>query len=243
MAKGGPQTWCYNWGMSAESLLYELRLNGFIVLRNFLSRDFIEALHMQVQPLVLGYAERVAQGDTSIVRGRNRVSIDLKPYAKILAGALEDARLRRHPVVTQILDSVMGLWREGSLFAECPLPGSEYMTWHPDTDDAFLSRPLRTERMTFNVPLGEVNDSNAPMQIIPGSHLLHHHDVAEIYRIPQVHAVSLLTRTGDCILRDGNALHRGTPNLTTTTRIMLGQTYKLVETGATTPAGAPSGPR
>jgi hypothetical protein len=226
--------------MSSESLLYELRLNGFIVLRDFLPRDFIEALKAQVQPLVLGYAERVAQGDTSIVRGRNRVSIDLKPYAKLLAGALEDARLRRHPMVTRLLDTVMGSWREGSLFAECPLPGSEYMTWHPDTDDAFLSRPLRTERMTFNVPLGDVNDSNAPMQIIPGSHRLHHHDVAEIYRIPQVHAVSLLTRTGDCILRDGNALHRGTPNLTAAPRIMLGQTYRLAETGNPAPEETPS---
>jgi len=217
--------------MPPASWLYELRLNGFIVLRNFLPRDFMEALDAQVRPLVMGYAERVAQGDTSIVRGHNRVSIDLEPYAKVLAGPLLDARLRRHPEITEMLDTVMGSWRESSLFAECPLPGSEYMTWHPDTDDAFLSHPLRTERMTFNVPLGDVNDANAPMEIIPGSHRLHHHDVKEIYSIRQVHAVRLLTSTGDCILRDGNALHRGTPNLTSSPRVMLGQTYKLVQPG------------
>jgi hypothetical protein len=31
------------------------------------------------------------------------------------------------------------------------------------------------------------------------------------------------------MLRDGNALHRGTPNLTDTPRILLGQTYKALE--------------
>ena len=38
----------------------------------------------------------------------------------------------------------------------------------------------------------------------------------------------LLNRT-DALLRDGNLLHRGTPNMTDQPRILLDQTYRALE--------------
>jgi hypothetical protein len=38
-------------------------------------------------------------------------------------------------------------------------------------------------------------------------------------------------RRGDAMLRDGNTLHRGAPNLTDTPRAMLDQTYRTAKAG------------
>jgi ectoine hydroxylase-related dioxygenase (phytanoyl-CoA dioxygenase family) len=103
------------------------------------------------------------------------------------------------------------------------------MQWHADSDDAYLEGPVRTERFTFNIPLVDVNDAIAPMEVVPGSHRMHHVETRYIDTIEQNHSVKLLTRRGDCIVRDGNMLHRGTPNLTDRPRIMLDQTYRAVE--------------
>ncbi len=209
--------------------LYELSLSGFIILRNFLPLDLIEALHELVEPILVGEIRRLEDGDPSGTRGAKRICLDLPPYIKFLKGPLDDERFRRNPIIGELADAFLGNWRYGSTKAECPLPGSLYMNWHADTDDAFLEKPLRPIRLTFNVPLLDVNDANGPMEIIPGSHRMHHHHLRQIYSIPQVHSLKILMRKGDCMLRDGNALHRGTPNLTDTPRILLGQTYQALE--------------
>ena len=48
-------------------------------------------------------------------------------------------------------------------------------------------------------------------------------------RYPQVHGVKMLLHRGDAILRDGNGLHRGTPNQSAEPRILLDQTYRAIE--------------
>jgi len=107
------------------------------------------------------------------------------------------------------------------------------MTWHPDLPDDPQhdpSKPIRPRRLTFNIPLVDINDSNGPMELVPGSHRLAHDDVHRfIYSIPQVHSVKILMRRGDAMLRDGNTLHRGTPNLTDQPRILLDQTYRALD--------------
>jgi len=211
------------------SLLYGFKLNGYVVLRGFLPLDLIESLHAQVLPLLEGSIRRLEKGDGTELRGPRRICIDLPPFIKHLGGPLEDPRFRRNPVVEELADAVLGKWRYGVTKAECPLPGSQFMQWHADSDDEYLEGPVRTERFTFNVPLVDVNDTNAPMEIVPGSHRMHHVTTFLIDTIEQNHSVKLLTRRGDCILRDGNMLHRGMPHLAGPVRIMLDQTYRAVE--------------
>lgn len=88
---------------------------------------------------------------------------------------------------------------------------------------------MRPRQITFNVPLVDLNDANGPLEIVPGSHRMRHVDIRPIYAVAQVHAVKLLLHRGDAVLRDGNALHRGTPNLTGSPRILLDQTYRAIE--------------
>jgi hypothetical protein len=212
---------------------YELHLNGFIILRNFLPVDLVEAMREQFQPLYNGELARLRAGDASMLRGRNRLSFDIGAYVDLLKGPLDDDRFRRNPVIEELAGEVLGRWRYGVTKAECPFHDSDTMAWHPDVPNDETrdpSGPVVPTRITFNVPLVDINDANGPMEIIAGSHRMHHHGVQDhIYAIPRIYPVRILMQRGDAMLRDGNALHRGTPNLTERPRILLDQTYRALE--------------
>jgi len=212
--------------------LYELRLNGFVILRNFLPLDLVASMRAQFEPILLGETALLRGGDGAMLRGNERLSFDIAPYVDRLKGPLDHDLYRRNPIIEELVTEVLGRWRYGVTKAECALQGSDTMAWHPDVpNDGHRdpSGPVRPERLTLNVPLVDVTDSNGPMEIIPGSHRMHHHDCREyIYDVPQIHPVRILLRRGDAMLRDGNALHRGTTNTTPAPRILLDQTYRTV---------------
>src|SRR5437867_10994045 len=103
------------------------------------------------------------------------------------------------------------------------------MPWHADTSGPVLSKPLRTTRVSLNGPLVDVTASNGPIEIRPGSHRMRHVNIRPIYGISRIFSEKLILKRGDCLLRDGNALHRGTPNVTDRPRILLDQTYRALE--------------
>jgi hypothetical protein len=214
--------------------LYELELNGFIILRNFLPLDLIEAMYEQFLPLLKGEIAKLTAGDERMLRGRNRLSFDLRDYISYLRGPLDDDRFRRNPIIEELATAVLGSWRYGVTKAECPLKDAATMAWHPDMPDDETrdpAKPLRPVRLTFNVPLVDVNDSNGAMEIIPGSHRMRHRDdrANHILEVPRIYPTRILLQRGDAMLRDGNALHRGTTNMTDEPRILLDQTYRAVE--------------
>ena len=213
--------------------LYELLLNGFVILRSFLPLDLVQDMYEQIWPLYLGERAKVESGDTSTLRMSNRMSFDIRPYVDHLKGPLDDDRFRRNPVIEELASEVLGRWRYGVTKVECPLKDAGMMPWHPDVpNDQPRGRlePVRSTRLTFNVPLVDVTDSNGPMEVIPGSHRMHHYGArAYIYGIPKIYSVKVLLNRTDAMLRDGNLLHRGTPNMTDQPRILLDQTYRALE--------------
>src|SRR6266571_2275591 len=213
--------------------LYELNLNGFIIFRNLLPLDLVDAMYGQFLPFYESELARVQAGDTRTLRARNRMSFEIGPYIDVLKGPLDDDRFRRNPVVEELASGVLGRWRRGRTKAECPFKDADTMPWHPDVPNDEThdpARPPRPTRLTFNVPLVDINDANGPTEIVPGSHRMHHRGAQDyIYDLPQIYGVKILLRRGDAMLRDGNALHRGTPNLTERPRLLLDQTYKAIE--------------
>ena len=104
------------------------------------------------------------------------------------------------------------------------------MGWHADqkpedTPDPY--GPHETVRVTYNVPLVDFVWSNGAMEMLPGSHMQPRMFSVEtdIGSIKSLFPVRLELARGDVLIRDGNCLHRGTPNLGSESRPMLDQTF------------------
>jgi hypothetical protein len=213
--------------------LKEFRLNGFVILRGFLAVDYVEALWEQMLPLLRGERDRGESGDTPNKRGPHRYSFDVGSYAKLLAGPLADARYLANPIVLELVEEILGpkgTWGRGWSRVECAWKGSEYMSWHSDqvpdeTPDPHA--PNRTVRVTYNIPLVDFTWANGATEFIPGSHTQPQHFLDQKFDdVPNVYSVQPTLFRGDAILRDGNTLHRGAPNLVDVPRAMLDQTYR-----------------
>lgn len=219
--------------------LKEFRLNGFVILRSFLPADYVETLAAQMNPILQGEYERAQRGESNALRGPHRLSFDVGRYAELLGGALADPRYRRNPEIEEMVESILGSrgsWGYGWSRVEAAWKGSDYMGWHSDQvfdETPEPASPNRTVRVTFNIPITEFTWANGATEYVPGSHVQPRSflndgflDVANLYSV-QPHL-----RLGDCVLRDGNGLHRGAPNLTPNVRAMLDQTYRTSKAGA-----------
>jgi ectoine hydroxylase-related dioxygenase (phytanoyl-CoA dioxygenase family) len=104
------------------------------------------------------------------------------------------------------------------------------MDWHSDIPLEGAAEPdaaCRPSRVTYNIPLVDFNWANGAMELLPGTHHLPRSYLAQsIFDVENLYPVCLRMNRGDALLRDGNGLHRGTPNLTDEPRPMLDQTYK-----------------
>ena len=65
------------------------------------------------------------------------------------------------------------------------------------------------------------------MELLPSTHLLSRAYLSRsVHDVPHLYPVRLDLAVGDAILRDGNGLHRGSPNVSEAPRLMLDQTYR-----------------
>jgi len=213
-----------------EAWLTEFHMNGFVVLRNFLPGDLVAQMHQDLKPLL--EAEYRKESESGWARGRLpfRLALDVSHFAGLIGGPLADDRFQRNPQIEELVDALLGDWRRGWTQVEVPWKGSGYMTWHADLkpeetpdDDG----PHEVVRVTYNIPLVDFTWSSGAIELLPGTHRLPRGfwDGKDIRTI-QVYPVRPELRQGDALLRDGNTLHRGTPNLEDVPRPMLDQTYR-----------------
>lgn len=212
--------------------LRELELNGFVVLRRFLPLELVRAMREELEPLLDAEYAKAKADDFKQGRNRGRLSLHIGEYADLLRGALADERYRRNPIVEELLDAVMGpgRWTRGWTVVEAVWDEADFMAWHSDQkveDTPDMDAPHETIRMTFNIPLVDFTWQSGATEYIPGSHRLPRRFHTEgLAGIPTIHSTRIDLWLGDALLRDGNVLHRGTPNLSGEVRPMLDQTYK-----------------
>ena len=215
-----------------ELLLREFRLNGFVILRDLLPADLVTCMYDDLAPILAAEYQNVQDGKSKAARGPQRVAFDIGRYCDLLKDTLGDPLYRSNPVVEELVDDILGHWRRGWTQVECCWKGSEHMDWHSDQtaeETPDMARQTETVRATFNIPLVEFNWCTGPIEFLPGSHLQPRSFLAYSFvHVPHVYATAPQLRRGDAILRDGNLLHRGTPNLTDAPRPMLDQTYKIL---------------
>ncbi len=214
-----------------ELWLREFRLNGFAILPDLLPRDLVISMYDDLHPFLLAEHMKSQRGESNALRGPARMAFDVSHYADLMKGALADPRYRQHPVIEELVDAILGKWKHGWTQVECCWKGSEYMQWHADQtpeETPDLDRQDGPVRVTYNIPLVDFTWSSGPIELLPGSHLLpRSFHVFSYAELPHLDPVIPPRRRGDALLRDGNLLHRGTPNLTDDPRPMLDQTYKV----------------
>jgi hypothetical protein len=218
-----------------ELWLKEFQLNGFVVLRGFLPADLVARMHEELLPLLEAEHAKAVQDSYAKGRSPGRLSLHIGPYADLMRGSLADERYRKNAVVEELVDAILGQgrWERGWTVVEACWRGAEFMGWHSDQkveDTPDLDAPHETIRLIYNIPLVDFTWANGAMEIIPGSHRLprRFHHTTDLTEIPNIYPAPLRLARGDALLRDGNGLHRGTPNLTDAVRPMLDQTYKRV---------------
>lgn len=214
--------------------LKELRLNGFAILDDFVPAAWVAEVHAQILPLLLGEHKRSLEGDETTQRAASRLAFDMRRYADLLQGPLADERYMRNPDIEALVSEYFGsgeTWGHGWSQVECVFKGADFMSWHSDQvladtpDPDADNKPIR---LTFNIPLVDFSWANGAMEILPATHRLPRRFLTDDFLdIANVYPTRLRLKRGDAVLRDGNALHRGTPNLTDAPRPMLDQTYKL----------------
>jgi ectoine hydroxylase-related dioxygenase (phytanoyl-CoA dioxygenase family) len=214
-----------------EQILREFRLNGFVVLRDVLPGELVAAMYEDLAPILATQHKALASGDSKAARGPQRVAFDIDPYCNLLKNTLGHDLYRKNPVVEEVLDDILGTWRRGWTQVECCWKGSQHMDWHSDQtteETPDMERQTHTVRVTFNIPLVDFDWRTGPIELLPGSHMqARSFQSYSFVQLPRLYPVAPSLRRGDAILRDGNTLQRGTPNLSDHPRPMLDQTYKI----------------
>jgi len=216
-----------------ESWLFEFKLNGFIMFRSFLPVDLIDAMNQQFQDFLSLEVEMSERGSPLSGRGESRYAVNVGGLVEQLGGPLNDPRARRNPLIEMLVGKILGPWRYSKLIVETPLKGSDYMTWHGDIVREDLSKyggVKRTTQLKLQIPLVDMTEENGAIEMIPGSHRMHYVEGDEaIRKLENCYGVRIRMRRGDVFLRDGDLIHRGTPNRTDAPRPLYSQIYKRLE--------------
>jgi len=210
--------------------LFEFKLNGFLLFPALFPPGLIDEMNRQFEELLALEIEIERKGLPPSVRGAQRYAVNIGTVIEKSGGPLNDPLARANPMVEELANALLGRWRRDKLIVECPLPGSDYMGWHTDTyykTPEERDAPKRTTMLKLHIPLVDVDETNGPMEVIPGSHRMNYVEGdAAVRALSRVYSTKILTRKGDAYLRDGDLIHRGTPNLSDKPRPLYSQIYK-----------------
>ncbi|MGH9870647.1 MAG: phytanoyl-CoA dioxygenase family protein [Candidatus Polarisedimenticolia bacterium] len=213
--------------------LFEFKLHGIIHLPGLLPEDLADAMDRQFQEFLSMEVELDERGQAMTGRGERRYALPLGGVLDTAGGPMNDPRARHPDVVEELVTAILGRWRFSKLIVECPCPGSDYMGWHIDAETVppeSQVHPKPTRVLKLQIALVDVDDACGPMEIIPGSHRMYYTEGdAALRNLPRSYGQRLTMKRGDAFLRDGELIHRGTPNRSSRPRPLYSQIYKIVD--------------
>jgi hypothetical protein len=213
-----------------ERWLFEYKLNGIVHFPGLIPPDLADAMNTQFQAFLSMEIELDRRGQALTGRGTNRYALPLGGVLDHSGGPMNDPRARHPEMVEELVGAILGRWRFSKLIVECPCPGSGYMGWHIDAEHAPVERQVHPKPITslkLQIALVDIDEACGPMEIIPGSHRMYYTEGDEAVRaLPATYSHRLLMRRGDAFLRDGELIHRGSPNRSDRPRPLYSQTYK-----------------
>lgn len=232
-----------------------LMCNGFVLLRGALPLELVAMMKRQFDDIESDCLSSAggkslqdipwrSMGGTAfwIANGRLRAFIRMQ-------GAFADPRVVANAFALEVMENVLGAgFYCNSVSSDTCMAGSSFQA--PHRDIGFYPSG-RTRGTLVNIPLMHCGDHNGPLEIwLGGTHLWTREsfEMAEMRAFDQdvpnpaielfarrLPSVRLELLPGDLLLRDPGSLHRGTPNPTSESRVML--TVGYFREGETYPFG------
>ncbi len=196
-----------------ETLKKSFAENGYVVLKNVVSREGLAQLAAKMQ------AEFENQKRSGrMFNGGGLVSGHLNASAGEEGRFVYEA-LKAHGVVDLIRSIGPKSDREPNLGCNFNLPGSVTQHYHMD-------RRFTNEFLIANVAVVDTNLENGAIELAPGTHRRFYRFWRWAIERPYRKAIRLPMDQGDVLVRVSNLWHRGMPNHTRTPRPMLAFTWE-----------------
>ncbi len=192
--------------------------DGYCILRGHFPVDAVEASRAAFLPIANAYLAEHANNPN---RGPNRYYIP-QPFHP----PLYNSAFFNDDTIIAIAYGILGEQAVVDMFSsDTPFLGSVHQDIHSDLPVLFPELPdviLPPHFLGVNWPYMDVTHENGPFQIAKGTHLLPKAEALARVEAGEFPLDSLLMEVGDVMIRDPRCLHRGSPNLTDTPRVLAG---------------------
>ncbi len=198
-----------------EQFTHEALTHGQCVLRGHFPVEKLRCWKEEFQPLLEAHVERERGNEN---RGANRYYVTL-PFTQPFA----DEAIFCDADVLAIVENLVGKdFVMCQLATDTPLRGSDYQDLHRDTPPLFPELKAETPsfQLAVNFPLVDVTEENGPFETTFGTHLMTKEAALQKIEAGEIKFERLIMKTGDLMIRDVRAIHRGTPNRTDEPRPM-----------------------
>lgn len=211
---------------STDQILARFHAEGFVILRDVLDREEIDALRAGLQP----YLDLNVQGRNDFEGERTQ-----RVYSLVGRGSVFE-RTAEHPAVLALMDSLL---KPGYLLtasqAICIHPGETPQPLHSDDPFYSLPRPRPAVSISTIWALDDFTAVGGGTEVIPGSHTWGDDEVATTYydidpdvSVDEALAAKLTPvemAAGSLIVFSGTLLHRGGANASSRTRRAFSHQY------------------
>ena len=205
-----------------EAVRRTIEKDGVTGLKGAFSREWVAQLGEDVEA---AFTEARSRENGAVGRGPNRWYVEIHPEA--LRGFVD---LVDHPWVRTVCETVLGPdYQIVEIGFDTPFPGAKVQPWHRD----FPSPPethqqRRLTSLAFNLTTVDTVEEMGPFQIALGTQWESGEDFdhqmfppkSEYPRFEQA-AVKKYPQRGDISARSALTIHRGTPNVSDTSRPVL----------------------
>lgn len=192
--------------------------DGYCVLRGHFPVTAVEASRAAFGPLADAYLAEHADKPN---RGPHRHYIP-QPFRP----PFYNSAFFNDDTIIAIAQEILGEEAVVDMFAsDTPFRGSVHQDVHSDLPALFPEKPdliLPPHFLGVNWPYVDVTPERGPFQIARGTHHLPKAEALDRVATGEFPLDSLLMEVGDVMVRDPRCLHRGSPNLTDTPRVLAG---------------------
>ena len=186
------------------------------------STDWADDMRRDVEA---AFAEAIARPDGAVGRGPHRYYVEIHPEQ--FRGFVD---LVTHPWFTAVCEAVLGPDYEiVEIGFDTPFPGAEYQPWHRDFPmHEVTRRERRLNSLAFNLTAVDTVEEMGPFEIAHGTQFddgdPFEHGMfppKALYPRYEERAVRKYPKRGDISARSALTIHRGTPNVSDSSRPVL----------------------